>query len=85
MFIRHTLTLSDDLKKVDKTFKETIDFPKKQIPSLLFDRSKLFFIMTIMDILNHFNLRLCNVGIIHQKLQEIVGQIKTLITSFLLF
>ena len=42
MFIRHTLTLSDDLKKVDKTFKETIDLPKKQIPSLLFDRSKLF-------------------------------------------
>ena len=41
--------------------------------------------MTIMDILNHFNLGLVNIGIINQKLEEKVGQIKTLITSFLLF
>ena len=38
-----------------------------------------------MDILNHFNLRLDNVGIIHQKLEELTGKIKTLITSFLFF
>ena len=33
--------------------------------------------MTIMDMdtLNHFNLRSVNVGIIHQKLEEILGQI----------
>ena len=35
--------------------------------------------MTIMDTLNHFNLRLVNVGIIRQKLEEIVGQINNLI------
>ena len=63
------MNLSDDLKKIDKTFKETIV-------------KNSFFIMTIMDILNHFNLRLVNIGIIHQKLEEKVGQIKTLITSF---
>ena len=31
--------------------------------------------MTIMDILNHFNLGLVNIGIINQKLEEKVGQI----------
>ena len=41
--------------------------------------------MTIMDILNNFNLKLVNVGIIHQKLEEIVGQINILIISFLFF
>ena len=40
--------------------------------------------MTIMNILNHLNLGLVNIGIIHQKLEEIVGQRKTLLTSFLL-
>ena len=31
--------------------------------------------MVIMGILNHFSLKLVNVGIIHQKLDEIVGKI----------
>ena len=38
--------------------------------------------MTIMNILNHLNLGLVNIGIIHQKLEETVGQ--SLLTSFLL-
>ena len=48
------------LKKTDKTVKKTIV-------------KNNFFIMTIMDILNHFNLGLVNIGIIHQKLEEKVG------------
>ena len=48
------------LKKTGKTFKKTIV-------------KNNFFIMTIMDILNHFNLGLVNIGIIHQKLEEKVG------------
>ena len=43
----------------------------------------LIFIMTIMDILNHFNLSLVNFGIIHQNLEEMIGQIMTLIILFL--
>ena len=50
------------LKKTGKTFKKTIV-------------KNNFFIMTIMDILNHFNLGLVNIGIINQKLEEKVGQI----------
>ena len=62
--------LSDDLKKIDKTFKEMIDVSKKELLLLLFDRPNTFFIVAIMDILNHFNLSLVSVGIIHQNLEE---------------
>ena len=82
-----TLTFSNYLKKIDKTFKQTTYLSKKKkkkkkLP-LLFNRPNTFFIITITDILNHFSLRLVNVGIIHQKLEEVVAQIKSLITSFL--
>ena len=70
-------------KKNDKTFKETTDLSKKNYHHFCLIDQMLLFIMTIMDILNHFNLSLVNVGIIHQNLEEMVGQITTLIISFL--
>ena len=41
-FGEYTLTLFEDLKKINKTFKETTDLSKKQILLLLFDRSNTF-------------------------------------------
>ena len=48
---------------------------------LLFNRPNNFY----YDYNGKFSLRLVNVGIIHQKLEEIVGQKKTLISSLLFF
>ena len=85
-FGEYTLNLSDDLKKKSiKLLKRQQIYQKSKYHHFCLIDQILFFIMTRMDTLNHFNLRLVNFGIIHQKLEEIVGQIKTLITSFLFF
>ena len=44
-FGEYTFTLSDDLKQINKTFKEETDLSKKEILPLLFDRSKTLFLL----------------------------------------
>ena len=78
------MILSDDFKKSIKLLKRQQIYQKNKYHQFYLIDQTLFFTMTIMNILNHLNLGLVNIGIIHQKLEEIVGQRKTLLTSFLL-
>ena len=55
-FREYTLSLLDDLKLIEKTFKETKDLSKIDVPSPYFDRPNTFFYYDFNSHFFRFNL-----------------------------